>query len=167
MKPIRLPARQPRGYGPWRTQGAGAWWAALALLGLGLNAVWEIAQHPLYLGGGGAAILLGAATADAAAILAAVAVARIVSRGRRALLLPLVAGLLGPLAAGIEVWALSEDRWAYASAMPTIAGIGLAPLLQLPLLGLVGVLLATWRNRRGPRRTPSSRRRSAGALDRR
>lgn len=124
-------------------------WVRLAVVGFGLNAVWEIAQHPLYLGGGGAAILLGAATADAAAILAAVAVARIVSRGRSALLLPLVAGLLGSLAAGIEVWALSEDRWAYASAMPTIAGIGLAPLLQLPLLGLVGVLLATRWNTRG------------------
>ncbi len=30
----------------------------------------------------------------------------------------------------IEKWAISVGRWQYKEAMPTIAGIGLAPLLQ-------------------------------------
>lgn len=30
----------------------------------------------------------------------------------------------------IEKWAISVGRWQYTEAMPTIAGIGLSPLLQ-------------------------------------
>lgn len=30
----------------------------------------------------------------------------------------------------IERWAIAADRWQYREAMPTIAGIGLTPLLQ-------------------------------------
>jgi len=30
----------------------------------------------------------------------------------------------------IERWAISIGRWQYREAMPTIAGIGLSPLLQ-------------------------------------
>lgn len=36
----------------------------------------------------------------------------------------------------IEQCALIEGRWAYSYLMPTIFGIGLVPLIQLPLLAL-------------------------------
>lgn len=36
----------------------------------------------------------------------------------------------------IEQRALIEGRWAYSHLMPTIFGIGLVPLIQLPLLAL-------------------------------
>ncbi len=48
--------------------------------------------------------------------------------------------LLGAVA--VEREALAMGRWSYAEAMPTLGGIGLTPLVQLPLLGALGVLIA-------------------------
>jgi len=36
----------------------------------------------------------------------------------------------------IEQRALIEGRWAYSHLMPTVLGIGLSPLFQLPLLAI-------------------------------
>lgn len=50
----------------------------------------------------------------------------------------------------IERWALSFGRWQYVEAMPTIAGIGLSPLLQW--IGVPAVILAVvrWLTRPAP-----------------
>lgn len=59
----------------------------------------------------------------------------------------LVAGLAGA-ALGIERNALARGRWAYRPAMPTVGGVGLVPLVQLPLLGLTAARLARRHARR-------------------
>lgn len=53
----------------------------------------------------------------------------------------------------IEQWALSVGRWQYLPAMPTIAGVGLTPLLQwiaVPVAILVVVRWVTRANRPSP-----------------
>ncbi len=44
--------------------------------------------------------------------------------------------------AAIELWALRTGRWEYASSMATVAGIGIAPLLQWTLIPLALIALA-------------------------
>jgi hypothetical protein len=44
--------------------------------------------------------------------------------------------------AAIELWALRTDRWEYAPSMATVAGIGIAPLLQWTLIPLALIALA-------------------------
>lgn len=52
----------------------------------------------------------------------------------------LVTGL-GGAALAIELWALRRGRRRYAGKMPRLAGVGLTPLAQLPLLGVAAVML--------------------------
>lgn len=48
-------------------------------------------------------------------------------------------------AAGIEYYALSVGRWGYSALMPTIVGLGLSPLVQLAITGLVALqLVRSW-----------------------
>jgi hypothetical protein len=42
----------------------------------------------------------------------------------------------------IERWATATARWRYTSAMPTIGGVGIAPLLQWTIIPLVIVAIA-------------------------
>jgi len=44
----------------------------------------------------------------------------------------------------IERWAVSVGRWQYHEAMPTIAGIGLSPLLQWIVVPAAIIALARW-----------------------
>jgi hypothetical protein len=44
--------------------------------------------------------------------------------------------------AAIELWALGTGRWEYAPSMVTIAGIGIAPLLQWTLIPIALIALA-------------------------
>jgi hypothetical protein len=115
-------------------------WAWLFAVAFVLNALWEVAQLPLYRDAHGIPACLGAATADAAIILACVALATSTATDRVSW--PLLTTLLATVAIGIELWALAVGGWAYASAMPTLAGIGLSPLAQLPILGSVAVIAA-------------------------
>ncbi len=41
----------------------------------------------------------------------------------------------------IEMRALITDRWNYSEAMPTLFGIGLSPLFQLAITGLITVFI--------------------------
>ena len=41
----------------------------------------------------------------------------------------------------IELYSVSQGRWAYTSAMPTIFGVGLSPLIQLFTTGIIGLWL--------------------------
>lgn len=126
-----------------------AGWLVLAGVALALNAVWELAQRPLYDDSGSVLHCLRAAVADSAWTLAAGgAAAAAAHRWDRSAFVPLIVALLAAIAIGIEVLALSSGRWSYAEAMPTLAGLGLAPAVQLPLLGLLAVLATRWTLRR-------------------
>lgn len=82
--------------------------------------------------------LLRASLGDA---LLTVAVAVPAARAGRRSPAVLAAGLAGG-ALGIERHALARGRWAYRPTMPTVGGVGLVPLVQLPLLGLIAAALA-------------------------
>lgn len=117
-------------------------WVALALATFTLNASWEIAQMPLYDVDFRIARCLRAAAGDVALIVAAVAAATTAQRIRPVIFWPLLIGALVLIAVAVEREALAMGRWSYAEAMPTLGGIGLTPLVQLPLLGALGVLIA-------------------------
>ena len=48
----------------------------------------------------------------------------------------------------IERWAIAADRWQYREAMPTIAGIGLTPLLQWVVIPAAMVGIMRWITRK-------------------
>jgi hypothetical protein len=108
------------------------------------NAAWELTQRPLYAVDPSVLRCLSAAVVDAAYTVGAVFGAALVAQRDPRAFLPVVAAALAVAAAGIESWALATDRWTYADAMPTVAGLGLSPLVQLPLLGA----LSAWAGRR-------------------
>lgn len=122
-----------------------AGWLVLVGAALALNAVWELAQRPLYDDPGSVLHCLRAALTDAAWTLGAGGVALLAVRtwGRHAFV-PALVVLLALAAVGIEAWALATERWSYAAAMPTLVGLGVAPLLQLPLLGALATLATRW-----------------------
>jgi len=130
----------------------GGWWVTLGAIALVLNALWEILQLPLYRDAHGISACLLAAAGDMAVILACTALARFGAPGRSSW--PLFIGLLTAVAVGVELWALTGARWAYAPSMPTIGGIGLAPLVQLPILGSLAVVMVRWRGGRSSWPTP-------------
>jgi peptidoglycan/LPS O-acetylase OafA/YrhL len=129
-------------------------WLVLAGVALLLNAGWELAQRPLYAGEQPVWHCLRAALVDAACILAAAGAAAAIERrwGPGVGWCALVGGLAA-VALAVELWALETQRWAYDAAMPTIGGVGLCPLLQLPALGTLAVLAA--RRSAGRRRAAS------------
>lgn len=108
------------------------------------NGAWELTQRPLYAVDPSVLRCLSAAVADAAYTVAAVVGAALVAQRHPRAFLPVVVAALAVAAAGIESWARNTDRWTYADAMPTVAGLGLSPLVQLPLLGA----LSAWAGRR-------------------
>jgi len=118
--------------------------ALCAVVAFALNFGWEMAQMPLYATRMSTLRCLGAAGGDAgltaAAFLVAVAATRLWSI--RASWIVVAASALAAVL--IERRGLSSGRWAYASAMPTVAGVGVAPLMQLPLLAVV----SRWLGRR-------------------
>lgn len=113
------------------------------VLDLAANFAWEMAQMPLYATRMSVGRCMAAAGGDLVLTLAALALGGILARGRRPMFWALTVVLLTSAAVLIEALALSVGRWAYAVTMPTLLGIGLPPLLQLPLIGLASVWLAT------------------------
>ena len=45
------------------------------------------------------------------------------------------------ISALIEINALKTGRWTYSSLMPTVFGIGLSPLIQLAVTGLISLII--------------------------
>lgn len=110
----------------------------MGTVALALNAAWELLARPLYQDAGPVLHCLRAAVTDAGWTLSAGAVAMLaVQRWGRGAFLPWIVVQLAMVAVGIELWALSTNRWSYDSTMPTLAGLGVAPLIQLPMLGFV------------------------------
>ncbi|MCP9491703.1 MAG: hypothetical protein MSC31_17790 [Solirubrobacteraceae bacterium MAG38_C4-C5] len=116
----------------------------LACWALALNGAWEVAQLPLNTCPPTPRTVLRAALGDALLTVAVAVPAAWTGRRSPAVL---VAGLAGA-ALGIERNALARGRWAYRPAMPTARGVGLVPLVQLPLLGLTAAGLVRRRARR-------------------
>lgn len=114
----------------------------LAVAAFGLNAAWEVGHWPLYECAWSPLVIVQAAAVDAA-ITVGTAEAAARARGRpEAGFWPVLVTGLGGAALAIEVWALRRGRRMYARKMPRLAGVGLTPLAQLPLLGVVAVKLA-------------------------
>lgn len=134
--------------------GIASWWIAWLLL---LNLVWEVAQLPLYsfapdvpatsiafyvvhctVGDG----LIAAGTYVIAALATRDAAWPVNAPARGALIACMTAVSYTAWSEWRNVYVLAS--WAYAPAMPTLAGIGLSPLAQWALLPPV----ATWLARR-------------------
>jgi hypothetical protein len=124
-------------------------WTALLFA---LNLVWEIAQLPLYSLGPWAEwpavayAVLHCTAGDAGIALAAYLAAAMLTRRARWPSERPLAGLVVAwfVAASYTVWAEWQNvyvlrNWAYAAGMPTIAGIGVSPLLQWILLPALAV----------------------------
>lgn len=108
------------------------------IVALLLSAVWELAQMPLYVvdvSGWECWILcLKASVWDALIITGAYYFVDTPNRRQRYILSAILCILI---AVFIEQRALAEGRWAYSTLMPTIFGIGISPLIQLPLLAVI------------------------------
>ncbi len=97
---------------------------------------------------------LRAAAADAAIVLGvALAVVLLTRWHPRRFWLALPAAL-AVVAAPVEAVSLAAGRWAYEAAMPTIGGLGVSPLLQLPLLGPLAAAATVGRMRRAAESPP-------------
>lgn len=129
-------------------------WSAAIVLTVGLHYLWEMAQVPFFANMADMPLLRHALICFVAA-LGDLAIAA-VSYGVAALLLrrplwaleknwyrPAAAWILFSLVATVlvERWAVAQGRWTYAPSMPTIAGVGLLPLLQWIAVPLVSLLL--------------------------
>jgi len=139
-------------------------WFALAFFAFLVNFVWEMVTAPLYAGLAdgphwyGVRCCLMAAAGDAVIALVAYGVVALL-RGDRDWMRArssrqFAASIAGYLVVGVVITVIIErlsvytlERWAYTSTMPTLGGIGVAPLLQWILLPPV-VLWLAWRHQR-------------------
>ena len=117
------------------------WGLAVIAIGFALNFAWEMAQSYLYESMGTAweatRRCLVASIGDAMMVLGVLTVVRVVAHRASVARQGALAGLAGgAVAVVVEWWGLSQGRWAYLPAMPTLPGaeLGVAPLLQLTLL---------------------------------
>lgn len=123
-------------------------WIAFAGIALVANVIWEVSQMPLYNVDFRFLRCVQAAFGDVLILVMAAALALLATRRRRRWFLPVLVMGLVTIAAAIEGVSLAAERWAYEDTMPTIAGIGLTPLVQLPLVGALAARLTLRRPRR-------------------
>lgn len=131
-----------------------------------LNFVWEVTQAPLYapIGLGTRDLVLfiairwWASFGDALTVLAAYAATAFLFRdprwgeGSRAARWAFFLGGLTAWQAAVEYIAVYVwHAWAYSAFMPTIIGVGAAPLLQMLTLAPAAVLLSRRRSAEQPR----------------
>jgi hypothetical protein len=120
------------------------------LVGFVLNAIWEFLHFGLYYDLSGIAKyphLFLATVTDAVIIVVIFLIISLVSRGvgwvkKSSVWNYLVIVLFGlGVAVFIEIRALWIGRWAYRAAMPTVFGIGVSPLLQLAVTGILSLVI--------------------------
>lgn len=122
----------------------------ITLIILSLNTIWEFSHHFLYIDLSGISKyphLIIASFADMLIIQGIFAIVSlknknlkwIVSPSKSDYLLVVFIGLL--LAIFIEFTNLNLGRWAYTATMPTIFGIGISPLIQLALTGIISLII--------------------------
>ena len=111
--------------------------AYIFIVAFALNLIWEKLQMPLYavdVSGWDCWLLcIRASVWDAVIITGVYYLIDTPSRTHRYALASI---LLFCIAIFIEQRALTEGKWAYSALMPTLFGIGISPLIQLPLLAI-------------------------------
>ena len=117
----------------------------LFILGFGLNFLWENLHFGLYasntIGISENWLLWYASFVDAIIILGVYLILSLLNKkviwkfSKKNLIL--FSGLLVVVAILIELRAIITGRWIYGTSMPTIFRIGLSPLIQLAITGLV------------------------------
>lgn len=112
------------------------------LISFGLNLVWELLQMGLYVDMGSFPMCCIEATFWDAVIITTVYF--LMSRANKITIVL----LMFLIAAFIENRALEEGRWAYNSYMPLVFGLGLSPLLQLPVTSLITYFSVRFTNKR-------------------
>lgn len=121
------------------------------LISLILNLVWEFSHHFLYIDLSGIPEyphLIMASFMDMFILLGIFATVSLKNRnfswaerpGKADYLLIVFMGFL--VAALIEIVNLNLGRWEYTQAMPTLFGIGISPLIQLALTGVISLFLS-------------------------
>ena len=120
-----------------------------------LNFVWENLHFPLYAGNSFGfnshlALMLYASLVDAFFILLVFLFIGLINKKINWKLnkknLVLFSAFLISISLLIEIRALITGRWVYSSNMPTILGIGLSPLVQLALTGLISIFSLKFAN---------------------
>ncbi len=119
------------------------------LIALVLNIIWEFSHHSLYVDLSGIPKyphLIIASFTDMIIILGIFAVVSLKNKNIDWINKPSTSDYLVVVFLGliigifIEVINLSLGRWAYALAMPTVFGIGISPLAQLALTGIISLI---------------------------
>jgi len=122
----------------------------VGVIAFSLNFIWELSHYFLYIDLSGIPKyyhLASASFTDMLIILVIFAVISLKNGDSRWVVHPSKADYLFVAFTGIAVAILIElvnlklGRWEYTSAMPTIFGIGLTPLIQLALTGLVSLII--------------------------
>jgi hypothetical protein len=119
-------------------------YATLGAIAFLANVAWEYSHLPLYTSyehlGHGTALVLWASAGDVMYTFLVVLFVAICKRNElwfQKANMPeyILLGILGlATALFVEYKALALHRWAYTTAMPTLFGVGLSPMLQLTLL---------------------------------
>jgi len=120
------------------------------LIALIFNLIWEFLHYQLYIDSSGITKvphLILASLSDALIILVFFIIISLVHKSIKWIkkpssldyLLIILFGLI--TATTIEIINLNLGRWAYRSIMPTILGIGLSPLVQLSITGILTAIL--------------------------
>ncbi len=129
----------------------------LAIIILGLNLIWEFSHYRLYMdltGIPSTLHLIIASFADLLLVFFIFSINSILNKSINWIEKPsgfdyffiVLFGVL--IAAGIEIYSVSNGRWSYREAMPTILGIGLSPLIQLFTTGIMALILIRFINKK-------------------
>ncbi|MBU1198716.1 MAG: hypothetical protein KKF46_01570 [Nanoarchaeota archaeon] len=122
----------------------------LGLIILVLSLAWEFAHCSLYVDLSGIPKyphLIIASLTDTLIILGIFAIVSLKNKNTNWIKSPnkidyLLVVLLGfAVSALIELINLSLGRWKYTGAMPTVLGIGISPLIQLALTGIISLII--------------------------
>ena len=129
----------------------------LGVLVLLLNVVWEFSHFRLYVDLTGipkTQHLLIASFTDLILISLIFAINSLNHKSMRWIEKPKFADyffivILGALISSvIEIYSVGKGRWAYTELMPTIFGIGVSPLIQLFVTGILGLLIFNYLNKK-------------------
>lgn len=117
-----------------------------------LNTVWEFSHHPLYIDLSGIpkyTHLIIASLADAFILLGIFMVVSLKNKNLTWIAHPdtsdyvFVVCVSLVVATFVELINLNLGRWKYTAVMPTLFGIGVSPLIQLALTGIIALIIIT------------------------
>lgn len=118
-----------------------------------LNLIWELSHHSLYLDLSGIPKyphLILAAIMDTLILLGIFVLVSLKNKNFKWITHPgksdyLLVVIIGLAAAIIIEWVnLSLGRWEYTPAMPTLFGVGMSPLAQLALTGIISLIIMSF-----------------------